>query len=71
MSLHEQKIADNWGKSMNGYQGGGNYEDNPDLNLLSIRKYQLMKERGQLSKIAKLEELEQARSQIIHMNDYN
>ena len=32
MSIHEKKEAQNWGKSLNGYQGGGNYEDNPDMN---------------------------------------
>ena len=31
----------------------------------------MMKDRGQLSKITKLEELDQAKSQIIHMNDYH
>lgn len=62
MSIHQRREATNWGKSQNGYLGGGNYEDNPDLNQLSIRRYQLMKDQGQLSKITKLEELEQAKS---------
>lgn len=62
MSIHEKKEAQDWGKSLNGYQGGGNYEDNPEMNQLSIRKYQMMKDRGQLSKITKLEELDQAKS---------
>lgn len=39
MSIHQKKEAVNWGKSQNGYLGGGNYEDNPDLNQLSIRRY--------------------------------
>ena len=48
--------AENWGKSHDGYTGGGNFDDNPLLKVFTIKKYNIMKEQGQLSKISKIEE---------------
>ena len=48
--------VENWGKSREGYQAGGNYDDNPQLNQFTMRKYQMMKENGQLSRLSNLED---------------
>ena len=56
LSDQEQKERDIWGKNLNGYLGGGNFEDNPDLNQYTLRKYVKLKNEGQLSKITKLED---------------
>ena len=47
---------ENWGKSQNGYTGGGNFDDDPNLEKFTLKKYNQMKERGSLSKITKIEE---------------
>jgi|TARA_B110001450_G_scaffold238744_1_gene245995 hypothetical protein len=30
---------ENWGASQNGYTGGGNFDENPDLKQYTIKKY--------------------------------
>jgi len=47
---------ENWGKSVDGYTGGGNFDDNPKLENFTLKKYNQMKEQGALTKITKLEE---------------
>ena len=47
---------ENWGKSVDGYTGGGNFDDNPNLENFTLKKYNQMKEQGALTKITKLEE---------------
>ena len=36
-----QKVEEeeNWGASQNGYTGGGNFDENPDLKQYTIKKY--------------------------------
>lgn len=53
IQLQEQE---NWGKSVNGYIGGGNFDDDPTLEVFTIKKYNLMKEKGELREITKIEE---------------
>lgn len=47
---------ENWGKSQNGYTGGGNFDDDPKLQNFTIKKYNQMKDQGALTKITKIEE---------------
>jgi hypothetical protein len=37
---------ENWGKSVDGYTGGGNFDDNPNLENFTLKKYNQMKEQG-------------------------
>jgi hypothetical protein len=47
---------ENWGKSRDGYNAGGNYDENPQLKQFTLRKYQMMKDQGQLSRLSNLED---------------
>ena len=51
MSAGQIREVENWGKSQNGYVGGGNYEEDPTLKAYTVRKYQQMKGEGQLSSL--------------------
>ena len=42
---------ESWGRSKDGYTGGGNYDENPDLKVYTLKKYQQMKDQGQLSNL--------------------
>lgn len=39
MSVREIREAEDWGKSQNGYVGGGNFDEDPNLNKYTVRKY--------------------------------
>ena len=56
MSLAQTKEYEEWGKSKDGYIAGGNFDENPDLEVYTLKKYHDMKNRGELSKITNLEE---------------
>ena len=53
-----QQVAEKqaWGKSLNGYIGGGNFDENPKLAKYTLQKYQQMKDNGELRNISRLEE---------------
>jgi hypothetical protein len=68
LTLNQHREIENWGKSLNGYTGGGNFDDNPQLKVFTLKKYNLMKEAGQLTKITKIEE---SKAQDKFMKDAN
>ena len=43
LSDQEIKEHDKWGREAKGYQVGGNYEDNPDLDKFSLMNYMKLK----------------------------
>ena len=45
------KEIEQWGKSHDGYQAGGNYDENPKLKQFTLRKYQMLKDSGGLSEL--------------------
>lgn len=67
MSLEQMKEAEEWGKGNNGFVAGGNFEDDPSLKLYTVRRYQQMKQDGQLSKLSKQVELEQATNSVMQL----
>ena len=56
MSQSQLAEMENWGKSLNGYTGGGNFDDDPNLKRFTLNKYNKMKQKGDLQKITKIEE---------------
>jgi len=46
MSAMEAREYDEWGKSKDGYIAGGNFDENPDLGVYTLKKYHLMKNMG-------------------------
>ena len=53
-----QQVAEKemWGKSLNGYIGGGNFDENPKLERYTLQKYQQMKDNGELRNISRLDD---------------
>lgn len=47
---------------MNGYNAGGNYEENPINSKFSVRKYVKLKQEGSLSKISRMDEVQDGHS---------
>ena len=56
MTQEQRQEYNDWGKSLNGYTGGGNFDDDPALKLFTLKKYNQMKDQGELVKISRLEE---------------
>ena len=48
-SMQEILQAEQWGKNADGFQAGGNFEDDPKLVKYTVRKYAKMKNQGLLS----------------------
>ena len=86
MSLAQAKEYEEWGKSQNGFVGGGNFDENPDLEVYTLKKYHDMKNRGELTKITNLEDSKmqsqmsplknlrsdsKSQSQMLGQHDYN
>lgn len=53
----DQREYELWGKSVNGYHAGGNYDENPANSKFSVRKYVKLKQEGSLSKISRMDEV--------------
>jgi len=46
LTREQIRELEDWGKSKDGYTGGGNYDDNPDLAVYTLAKYHQMKVKG-------------------------
>ena len=46
MSKAQIREMEAWGRSKDGYHGGGNYDENPNLKNYTLAKYQQMKDKG-------------------------
>jgi hypothetical protein len=56
MSLVQAREYEEWGQSKDGYIAGGNFDEDPTLEVYTLKKYHDMKNRGELSKITNLED---------------
>jgi hypothetical protein len=46
MSVAEVKQYDEWGISKDGYIAGGNFDENPNLAVYTLKKYHILKNQG-------------------------
>ena len=49
MTKDQLREMSEWGVSKDGYKAGGNFDDNPELKVYTLKKYQELKDGGRLS----------------------
>ena len=69
MSLVQAREYEEWGQSKDGYIAGGNFDEDPTLEVYTLKKYHDMKNRGELSKITNLEDNKESQKNLLNNLD--
>ena len=64
MTKKQIKDIEEWGQSKDGYLSGGIYEENPNLKLFTVKKYEKQRLLGELAKIPRLDDNSDGRGQL-------